>query len=132
MKIVEKIILLVDDDDDDKFIFKESLEKVCPEVKCITAENGRDCLDKISKQEIIPLFIFLDINMPIMNGFECLKELKKDKNYATIPVIIYSTSDDIKTQELAEQLGASRFLPKPASHKELEKYLKLIFSELEV
>ena len=122
----EKIILLVDDDEDDRVIFCDCLAKLDPEIQCITAVNGKEALEKLHTLKTMPVFIFLDINMPIMNGFECLTKLKENEMYADISVVMYSTSDDIRAIETAKILGAEWFLTKPASHKELESKLKKI------
>ncbi len=87
-----KILMIVDDDKDDRFFFRSAIRKNNPTFECIEAENGVDALEQLRKAEQLPDFIFLDLNMPKMDGRECLKELKKDKTLKKIPVIIYSTS----------------------------------------
>jgi len=84
-------------------------------VKCITSHNGKDAVRKLSDENFNPDFIFLDLNMPMMNGRECLREIRRMKHLKQKPVYIYTTSsaDEDKT-ELAK-LGATGFITKPAS-----------------
>jgi CheY-like chemotaxis protein len=109
----EKILLMiVDDDIDDRFFFRNAIRKYNPSYKCIEAENGDDALKKLRKAEALPDFIFLDLNMPKMDGRECLIELKKDERLKEIPVIIYSSSENIVDKEMTAALGADYFLTK--------------------
>jgi CheY-like chemotaxis protein len=105
-------ILMVDDDEDDQLLFKEALKQVNNGLRCDTATNGADALQKL-KFVRAPDMIFLDLNMPIMNGFECLKALKKEQFYRHIPVIIFTTANDTATIEKSRQLGATAFFHKP-------------------
>lgn len=105
-------ILMIDDDEDDQLLFKEALKQVNENVACNTALNGEEAL-KTLQSSALPDVIFLDLNMPIMNGFECLKALKKEKFYKQIPVIIFTTANDLATIEKCRKLGASGFFHKP-------------------
>jgi CheY-like chemotaxis protein len=88
---MKRKFLLVDDDYEDAHIFRETLEKVDPDVLCYYALNGQDALDKLESQEIaVPDIIFLDMKMPVMSGTEFLELIRKHKKFAEIPVIIYS------------------------------------------
>ena len=88
-----KKFLIVDDDSDDRDFFCEALGEVMPDSGCYTAINGRRALKALENKEIdLPDLIFLDINMPVMNGWQLLTKLKETESYGTIPVIIYSTS----------------------------------------
>jgi CheY-like chemotaxis protein len=126
--IKNKIVLLVDDEPLDRYFFNEVLSDALPEVKLIHATNGNEALELLSTIDELPSYIFMDINMPFMNGFECLKNIKATPKLVDIPVIIYSTSDDIRTKELAKELGAFMFLTKPHSVDILAKKLKSLFS----
>ncbi|RXJ45756.1 response regulator [Gelidibacter gilvus] len=104
--------MIVDDDKDDRFFFRSAIRKYNPSFECIEAENGVDALQQLRKREELPDFIFLDLNMPKMDGKECLIELKKDKTLKNISVIIYSTSEYKVDKELTKKLGADYFLTK--------------------
>ncbi len=106
------ILMIVDDDKDDRFFFCSAIHKNYPTYECLEATNGDDALKKLRKVKKLPDFIFLDLNMPKMDGRECLIELKKDKTLNKIPVIIYSTSDYKIDIKLTKELGADYFLTK--------------------
>jgi CheY-like chemotaxis protein len=61
---------------------------------------------------VLPDLIFMDINMPLMNGFECLTQLKRKIRFTNIPVVILTTSNNRSQKELAKELGANFFLSK--------------------
>ena len=72
-------------------------------------------------------FILMDLNMPIMNGKQCLIEIKKNPRLASIPIIIYTTSSYQRDIEELKQLGAAHFLIKPANIDNLVKILSGLF-----
>ena len=120
-------ILLAEDDEDDRLIFAGALKEADPSINCTTAANGKEVFELLEEVKALPNIIFLDINMPLVNGFECLAELKKRKYVAEIPVIMLSTASNNSAFETAHALGAYAFLIKPATHKELVNKLKDIF-----
>ncbi|HWB93181.1 MAG TPA: response regulator [Puia sp.] len=117
--------LLADDDTDDASLFCEALAAIASAIECHTAENGLELFELLSNQDK-PDLIFLDINMPIMDGWECLKKLKDSSNYRTIPIIMYSTSSAKKDIDMAYRLGASLFVTKPEDFKELSSILEVV------
>jgi len=124
---VKTRFLIADDDSDDVSIFCEALYRIAPEMKCYKVENGREVFKFLSEPAIgKPDFIFLDINMPIMNGWECLKRLKSNSELSDIPAIMYSTSSAKKDIDQAYSLGASLFLTKPENFEELCKILEIV------
>lgn len=119
--------LLADDDADDTSIFCEALGLIDTDVECSTVENGRRVFERLKEfGPVKPDLIFLDINMPIMDGWDCLRALKQNPEYKTIPAIMYSTSSARKDVELAYQLGALLFLTKPEDFKELCQILEIV------
>lgn len=108
-------ILLVDDDDDDQQLFKEVLREIEPTLQFAMAGNGAEALQKLSAETFLPSFIIMDINMPKMNGLECLSILKNDEKYKGIPVVMLTTSNDPPSARQALKLGAILFLTKAAS-----------------
>jgi CheY-like chemotaxis protein len=118
---------MIDDDEDDQMLFKEALKQLNDNLKCDTALNGADALQKL-KLIPPPDMIFLDLNMPVMNGFECLKALKKEEFYQDIPVIIFTTANDTATIEKSKKLGASAFFHKPIDFDLLISKLRQVVS----
>jgi CheY-like chemotaxis protein len=109
----EKILMIIDDDRDDRFFFALAIKEINNLNKCFEAEQGVDALEQLKNAKQLPDFIFLDINMPKMDGWECLKELKKNESLKYIPVIMYSTSSREEDINKAYKLGAVHFLTKP-------------------
>ena len=116
---------LIDDDPDDREIFCIALEDTNKGFKCITAPNGKEALQKLSTDDSFrPDYIFLDLNMPVMNGKQCLQEIKKIPRLESVPVIIYTTSSYVKDMEETKELGATHFLTKPSRIDRLTRLLE--------
>jgi CheY-like chemotaxis protein len=120
--------LLIDDDPDDRDIFLMAIERLDISLELDYACSGPEGLKKLEAYyERLPDYIFLDMNMQIMNGKQCLTEIKKIPKVAEVPVIIYSTT--INEQIIYEtlELGAFDHIQKPTELGTLCKYLKRIF-----
>src|SRR5688572_7918660 len=98
-------VLIVDDDEDDRDLFCEALNQVSPFITCIMARNGEEALHGL-KLNCFPKpdLIFLDLNMPRVNGIQCLTELKKDTALRAIPVVICTTSKWNVEKEITSKL----------------------------
>ncbi len=126
-ELERKFFLLADDDGDDAEIFAEALEKASPDTSFLRVEDGHKVLNYLSDtRNARPDIIFLDLNMPEMNGWQCLARLKNDMYFKDIPVIIYSTSSHPRDREIAHHLGAATFLTKPADFRTLIEKLRQI------
>lgn len=124
------VILYVDDDVEDKEFFIEALKDIDVSIHCNTASNGREALDFLYGKQEMPSCIFLDINMPLMDGKACLTEIKKEKKYKDIPVIMYSTTSNTNQIKECYKLGAFDFLIKPNTLKKLSEDLTSIFVQV--
>lgn len=114
-----KSIFLIDDDDDDRWLFAEALARTVPGIPCSSAASGPEAIEMLSAIAELPQVIFLDLNMPGMDGKKCLTQLKAHPRLAAIPVIVYSTSNYHKDIEEATALGADEFIIKPADYTQL-------------
>lgn len=117
-------ILLADDDEDDRLIFKQALEelKLKPIVK--TVNNGMELMAYLTKKNtLLPHLIFLDLNMPIKNGLECLKEIRSHEKLKNISIAIYSTSDSEKDMEDTFGNGANIYITKSDDFNILKQLL---------
>lgn len=125
---MQKLILVVDDDNDDMFLFLEAVQKINKEYHCLTASNGEEALKVLETTSRTPDIIFMDLNMPLMNGKECLIHLKNNPQFSSIPITIYSTSK--RTSEVQEvyQLGAADFFTKPTVFKNLVEEIATILN----
>lgn len=121
------VILIADDDNEDCELFHEAINKVDSAIQCWIARDGRQALHFLTKELIMPPdYIFLDINMPVMNGKDTLKEIKKNTRLRDIPVIMYSTTSDTREIQGYYQLGAHDFLIKPNNFNKLVEALTSI------
>jgi CheY-like chemotaxis protein len=126
-----KTILLVDDDRSERNLFKEALFEVNPDISYLCAEDGRKALALLaSLSDNLPDVIFMDINMPDMNGWTCLIKIKDDERLKDIPVIIYSTSSHQRDVDIAIEYGALCFCVKPENFKTLTYIVKVISENL--
>lgn len=121
-------ILYADDDPEDRDIFCHALKTIDPNIECVLAFNGVEAIAQLN-MEILPDYIFLDINMPVMTGKECLKVLKKNSQLSVIPVIIYSTSNSEVDIKECEALGAYDYMVKPSHFTTLCERLDLLFKD---
>ena len=127
MNKIPILIFLVEDDIDDQGLFQDALSEIDRSIQLVTAPNGVEALRKINKNMLsIPDYIFMDLNMPLMDGIQCLKEFKKLPSLADIPIVIYSTSTYEKDSEDAKKAGAFEYIVKPFSFPELCKEIKKI------
>ena len=129
METVEKI-LLIDDDADEFYLLKEAVSRVRKDIQCLYANGVVDAFSLLEDiKGTLPDIIFLDVNMPLHNGRDCLKALKQSKRFSNIPVVMY-TVQDLQSDEKAElrTLGASFFLQKPHL-KELVLILRFLLGE---
>jgi len=124
---MEKIFLLADDDADDTELFCEALEEIDPSIICHCATDGKKLLDLLHSETLKkPQVIFLDVNMPGMNGWECLKQLKGSEAFKHIPVIMYSTSNHQLEADHALNMGALCYFTKPTYFHELKEILGVL------
>ena len=106
-----------------------ALDELNPAIKRVMASNGEEGIKKLSlNPQIPPDYIFLDLNMPRMNGIECLKEIKKVRHLQKTKVIMYSTTDAHDVRELTRNLGADDFIVKPPSFLKLVEFLSAVLN----
>lgn len=119
-------LLYADDDPDDLSLVADVLNEVAPHSRFIPARDGQAALDILSDETLRPDLIVLDLNMPRLNGRECLLQLKMSEALRGIPVIMYTTSSQSRDIEATLMGGAAGFITKPVSVQET----KNIFGQL--
>ena len=120
-------ILLVDDDKGDRFFFKNALSELSISIQFRNVD-GEELMDHLSKNSHeLPDVIFLDLNMPCKNGFECLTEIKLSKKFQHIPVIVYSASFDEMVADELYKNGAHYYIQK-TNFVELKKILQYVLT----
>lgn len=122
-------LMLIDDDPDDQEIFLIALEKVSDSVTCNVFSSADEALQKLIEKKVTTDIIFLDLNMPLMNGQQFLTEIKKIKELRHLPIIIFTTSSNIETAKITKQLGADNFITKPDKFDELVNILASYFAD---
>ena len=120
-------VLIIDDDAEDTEIFCHALKDVAPDVNCLVVNNPRTGLTYLANGAESPQYIFLDANMCLIDGKECLRELRKIKSLNDTKIIMYSGY--INERQLAEmkKLGADHYLNKPNSYEDLRRSLAELF-----
>jgi len=122
-------IVLADDDEDDREIFKLAISKVKVNSDLTLCKNGLELIKHLRNPDILlPNIIFLDLNMPGMNGLEALQEIKKDPGLKGITIVIYSTSSSEKDIEVTFLEGANIYIKKPSSFEDLKKILDKVMT----
>nr|WP_136250474.1 response regulator [Ningiella ruwaisensis] len=125
-------VLLADDDEDDRLLAKDAMEVAGYGSKCITVEDGEQLMHFLKRQgkfadlieADLPSVILLDLNMPVLDGRDTLKQLKEDKILRRIPVVIFSTSNTDEDITQGYDLGASAYMVKPSSFDTLVDMMK--------
>jgi CheY-like chemotaxis protein len=126
-----KRFLLIDDDTDDRELFSEALAAVNPIIVCDLAADAEEAFIKLNIERDMPDMIFLDINLPVMTGWQFLTNLKQTAAYKDIPVIMYSTSNNQRDKDIAKDLGALCLITKPSAFKKLKSTLDTIISHMD-
>ena len=121
-RFMSKHILLIDDDSDESDFFMLALKEMPGLFKFSYIEHAVEAVNAIIRLK--PDLIFLDINMPLMNGFECLAQIRKADGVADVPVIMYSTHVDDNARNTAQAVGGADCMRKPALLSGFKKMLK--------
>lgn len=118
------LIYLVDDDQEDRMLFRESLDEIEIPVQVHEFDNGVTLIDTLlNPNHALPDAIYLDMNMPLMNGEECIDDIRSENIFSQIPIIIYSTYVDEQMLNRLQKKGANWYLIKPDSFEKLKKLL---------
>jgi CheY-like chemotaxis protein len=133
-KIEERhCIIVADDDTDDQFMLKEAFSSLNFDKEISTVENGEELLDYLHKRGKysnaslpVPKLILLDLNMPKIDGRQCLKLIKEHTQFCKIPIIIFSTSNNPEDIAQCYELGANSYIIKPYSYNELVEIIDVI------
>lgn len=123
-----KNIYLAEDDIDDVDFFKEALKDICPGCTLNVSGNGEELLIALDNGNPKPDIIFIDINMPKMDGIQALISMKSNGLLNNIPVIIYSTSTNHDFIKKAYDNGANHYFTKPSSFSTLTDKIKTFLS----
>lgn len=125
-------ILLADDDADDRQFFSEAIHELKMQHSLKLFNDGRQLMnyleDPANEDMDIPHILFLDLNMPYMNGMDCLREIRKNPKFNNLSIAIYSTSSSEKDIEETFIGGANIYIRKPNDFTTLKKVIKDVVS----
>lgn len=120
MHLKQLNILLADDDIDDCQFFREALEALPVTTRLTTVNDGEQLMKHLADHiNQLPHVLFLDINMPRKNGFECLTEIKQTEKLKDLPVVMFSTSKSPEKINILFKTGADIYIRKPSSFSQL-------------
>ena len=126
---LSKNVYLADDDEDDRSFFQDALNEVCRDTNLTIAKNGLELMDILDKPPVpMPDVIFLDLNMPAKNGFQCLEEIKKNEKLKKLPIVIFSTTLQEEAVDTVYKQGANFYICKPSNFGQLKRTLKKVLS----
>jgi len=120
--------MIVDDDVDDLDYFTASLFELDPSAQCIRAHHGLEAIQLLKHVAFYPHYIFIDLNMPNVSGKELIREIRKNPEYDSIKLIVYSTSKSEKDETECRKLGASGFIKKPSSFNEFSQTIRKLLN----
>ncbi len=121
---------MADDDDDDRGFFQDALAEINTKCNLVMVDSGDKLVNYFKAGNPLPDIIFLDINMPVKNGLECLKYLKETHPSDEFHVVMLSTSVTLKDIDTSYELGASLYIQKPGSFNDLVSYLDYCINDL--
>jgi CheY-like chemotaxis protein len=111
-------IYLAEDDEDDAMLFKEAIAGMSSGVYLTILCNGDKLMKLLAVNEVLPDVIFLDLNMPLKDGFKCLEEIKEHTAWRNIRTVILSTTSDDRQVKKCYSLGADTFITKSPNYHE--------------
>ncbi|SFN38430.1 Response regulator receiver domain-containing protein [Nitrosospira briensis] len=127
MRVTNKPILLVEDDRVDMMMVIRALKQVHVTNHVVHLENGEDALNYLRDEDNEkPCIIFLDLNMPIMNGIEFLQTVKGDEQLMRIPVVVLTTSDEQQDKINSFDFGVSGYMAKPVDYAQFVEVMRSI------
>ncbi len=123
------IIYLADDDADDCSFFEDALKELSIETQLTIVNDGVALMSALNEKVPPPPYvIFLDLNMPRKNGFECLDEIRQNPRFNEIPVVIFSTTENNEIVDKTYTLGANYYICKPNSHERLKNVIETVLT----
>lgn len=129
----EVSILLVEDDPGHARLIEKNLRRSGITNKLVTADDGQLALDYLhgagdfaGNKAASPLLVLLDLNLPVLNGYQVLERMKADERLKRIPVIILTTTDDTREVERCYDLGCNVYITKPVDYHDFSDAIRKI------
>lgn len=128
MVLNAKKIVLTDDDEDDREFFQFAIRSISSDIQLISLAGGDELFTYMTDHKEKADLVFLDINMPRINGFECLKKIRERYSFNELPVVMYTTSDHETDLTNASAEGANLYIRKPIDMDTLKTLLKKVLN----
>jgi len=123
----QNLVFIVDDDPDDRQIILEAFLESNSSIDYTFFENAQELLNNLNEDGfVLPNLIILDLNMPGIMGLQALKEIRSNKKYSQIPIVVLTTSTLKKDRVMSYELGASCFLTKPDTFTKLVELVNAV------
>ncbi len=118
-----RTVLYVEDEENDAFLMQLAFEKAGLHAVLRVVENGQDAIDYLAgtgnyaerSRFPVPKLVLLDLNLPVLSGFEVLSWMRRQAGYETTPVVVFSSSSREEDKTRARELGANHYVEKPNS-----------------
>lgn len=121
---ISNVVYIIDDYPNDQEFLIDAIKEIDSSINCYTALNGQEGLRKLESDVVpFPSIIFLDLNMPRINGRKFLALIKDHPRFKSIPIIIYTTSENSKERDELQLLGASDYMVKQSDFSLLKENL---------
>ena len=128
-KSTSTLLFLADDDVNDSYLFRDAIEQIGKNLSLKSFKDGFELMNHLNdKRNAFPNFIFLDLNMPYKNGFDCLDEIRSDERLKNLRIIIYTTSSHLDDIQETLNKGATLYFTKSSTFQELVNRLTKIFA----
>lgn len=124
----KRLVLYADDDADDRMLLTDTFQQVAPDFILETVPDGSAAMDYLqSTGNKQPCLLILDLNMPGMNGWEVMKKLKTDRNFQSLPIVVFTTSSNPADRQECARYGIE-MITKPIDTVEFEQTASRLLS----
>ena len=122
-------IFLADDDEDDVMFFKIALEHIGNKDQLTVFNNGEELMQHLKSTSVLPNVLFLDLNMPLKSGIECITEIRKNVKFENLPIVVYTTAQQEFIINEMYYKGANYYFSKTPNPELMKTYLQMILSK---
>ncbi|GAB2552856.1 response regulator [Spirosoma aerophilum] len=126
-EVKHPLVIMVDDDAEDFYLLTSVLKDCYPTDRVIPIYDSSQVVAKLDALPELPAFLLIDLNMPLKNGFEVIQDVRSLTRYAALPIVVFTSSSDPADSSRCQAIGATDYIQKPTSYKELHLIVKKIW-----
>jgi CheY-like chemotaxis protein len=119
-------IVLAEDNLEHCFFFKKALKEIAPSIQIAEVHDGDKLIELL--ESYLPDLLFLDLAMPCKDGVQCIKEIRADRLYDRLPIVVFTMSSQDNAIQTAYGFGANLYIVKPNEYSKLVQSLNSILS----